>query len=90
MADSLVFEELLGCIGVVGHRQIRPEVVPIIAVLFPDEWNDSCAENCNVDLVVHRFTSWAKKQLSPLAHCDVDECVCMHITSKQIELKRRT
>ena len=46
VANSFVFEELLGCIGVVGQRQIRPEVVPMIAVLFLDEWNDSHAENC--------------------------------------------
>ena len=58
----------------------------IIAVLFLDEWNDSHAENRNVDLVV---ASRAKKQLqnSPLTHCDVDERVCMHMTSKRIELE---
>ena len=37
VADSFVFEELLGCISVVGQCQIRPEVVPMIAVLFSDE-----------------------------------------------------
>ena len=36
VADSFVFEELLGCIGEVGRCQIRPEVVPTIAVLFLD------------------------------------------------------
>ena len=58
----------------------------MIAVLFLDEWNDSRAENRNVDLVV---ASRAKKQLrnSPLTHCDVDKCIRMHITSKQIELE---
>ncbi len=57
-----------------------------IAVLFLDERNDSRAENRNVDLVV---ASWAKKQLrnSPLTHCDVDKCICMHITSKRMELE---
>ena len=57
-----------------------------IAVLFLDEWNDSHAENRNRDLVV---ASRAKKQLrnSPLAHCVVDECVCMHITFKLIKLE---
>ena len=58
----------------------------MIAVLFLDEWNDFRAENCNVDLVV---SSRAKKQLqnSLLTHCDVDKCIRMHITSKQIELE---
>ena len=60
VADSFVFEELLGCIGVVGQRQIRPEVVPTIAVLFLDEWIDSHAENHNVDLVVNGVASQAK------------------------------
>ena len=57
LADSFVFEELLGCIGIVGRCQIRPEVVPMIAVLFSDEWNYSHAENCTVDLLVHGVTS---------------------------------
>ena len=39
--------------------QARSEV-KMIAVLFLDEWNDSRAENRNVDLVV---ASRAKKQL---------------------------
>ena len=58
----------------------------MIAVLFLDEWNDSRAENRNVDLVV---ASQAKKQLqnSLLTHCDVDKCIRMHITSKRIELE---
>ena len=47
----------MGCIGVVGQRQIRPEVVPMIAVLISDEWNDSHAENRTVDLVVHGVPS---------------------------------
>ena len=68
IADSLVFEELLGCIGVVGQSQIRPEVVPMIAVLFPDEWNDSHAENRNVDfvVVVHGVASRAKFSIGSL------------------------
>ena len=37
VADSFVFEELLGCIGVVGQRQFKPEVVPMISVLFSNE-----------------------------------------------------
>ena len=57
VADSFIFEELLGCIGIVGRYQIRLEVVPIIVVLFSDEWNDSHAENYTVDLVVHGVAS---------------------------------
>ncbi len=37
VADFFIFEELLGYIGVVGQGQIRPEVVPMVAVLFSDE-----------------------------------------------------
>ena len=55
-------------------------------MLFLDEWNDSRAENHNVDLAV---ASRAKKQLQnfPLTHCDVDKCIRMDITSKRIELE---
>ena len=55
-------------------------------MLFLNQWNDSCAEKANVDLVI---ASWAKKQRqnSPLAHCDMDKCIRMPITSKQIELE---
>jgi len=72
----------------VGRCQIGPEVVPTIAMLFPDEWNDSHAENHNIDLVVvvHGIASWAKFSIA-LVHCDLIDCVCMHITSKRIELE---
>ena len=67
VADSIVFEELLGCTGVVGQCQIRPEVVPMIAVLFFDEWNDSHAENHDVDVVVvHGIASQAKFPIGSL------------------------
>ena len=58
IADSFIFQELLGCICIVGRRQIRLEVVPMITVLSPDEWNDLQTENCTVDLVVHGVASW--------------------------------
>ncbi len=57
IADSFFFEELLGCISVMGRCQIRPEVVPMIAVLFSDEWNDSHAENHTEELVDHHIAS---------------------------------
>ncbi len=58
----------MGCIGVVGQYQIRPEVVPTIAMLFPDEWKDLHAENRNVDLVVvvHGVANRAKFPIGPL------------------------
>ena len=37
VANSFVFEEILGCIGIVGQRQFKPEVVPMISVLFSNE-----------------------------------------------------
>ena len=37
VADSFFFQELLGYIGVVGQRQFKPEVVPMISVLFSNE-----------------------------------------------------
>ena len=35
VSDSFVFEKLLGCISIVGRRQIRPEVVENDCCAFP-------------------------------------------------------
>jgi hypothetical protein len=47
VADSFIFKELLGCIGVVGQCQIRPEVVQLGTLETIGFKNGAFESNCS-------------------------------------------